>query len=122
MEEVCRFIKHVIRSLRGDFSKYFEQLFTTIYLKFVEIQNSSYLYLLEVCIKDFAKTTAFNSFFYSVFDKMTEVACVKLPTLEAFEEDPNLVDDFFGLLYRTLKFNPEIFLQCRHIVHILQLA
>ena len=122
IERAVRFIKHIIRNLNEDFSQYFDSLLKGVLHLFQQNQICSYLYLIEVITTVLYKNATFVEKLNNAFNETCLTILSKFTCAEYFEQDPDLTEDFIGMLTRFLKYIPEIFLNSALIPQLLQLV
>jgi len=60
--------------------------------------------MIEVMVTVFYKYKQCQSFLANIFEQICIKTFEKLNTIEKMNENPHLVDDFFGMLTRYLKY------------------
>jgi hypothetical protein len=88
-----------MRCLGRDFSVFLAELLEHIVSSFQNTIKpiSTYLYIVEVSITVFHKYEQECIMLKAAYEKMTELTILKIPKLKNFEEEPELVEDFFGM-------------------------
>jgi transportin-3 len=56
------------------------------------------------------------------FEMVCDITFMHLPKLSSFEENPDLTEDFFGMLLRYGRYSPQLLLQSKSLGTILQLT
>ncbi len=100
-----------MRGMGSDFKKYLQDYLTLILEGYKINPISSYIYAFEVIATVFVNDSSVED----LLKLMLKELCLQtfnfyLTTPEDFENNVHLTEDFFGLLYRIMRLNPQIIL------------
>lgn len=125
IEKIARFIKYVMRCLKNDFAPFLQDLFNCVLRNFEKEPISSYLYIIEFTTTVFNENTEYTIYLSETLTKVLELCFSYFgkfdSVLQAFEEEPNLTEDFFGMLNRIMKYAPEVMLHVDKFIPVFEL-
>lgn len=122
IEKICRFIKHTMRCIQKDFTPFLESYLTQVVKLYKERQIPTYLYAVEVTITVFYKYPDNELLIQNSFNELCQTTFLNFKTIQEYENLPDIIDDFFGMHYRIIKFNQKIFFQSQLLQHIFEFA
>jgi hypothetical protein len=102
VEEICRIVKHAIKKLSKAFAEFLEDFLQIIVGQFSQFKHSSYLYMAEQLVKIFGKENMYQSTMIQVFNTLVNSCLVVLNSVDALENNPELTEDFFGMVSRNI--------------------
>ncbi|KRX09297.1 Armadillo-type fold [Pseudocohnilembus persalinus] len=125
IEYVVRFIKHVMRCINIDFSPFLKDLFEVVLPQYENFPISSYLYLIEITVTVFGQSAEFQQFLVNVLKNIFTITNQHFLSYgnywAAFQEDPYISEDFFGLWSRILSYSPEVMLKLEIFEPLMQI-
>lgn len=111
VESMTQVIKHFMRGMNEDFKKYLEEYMNLILEGYKIVPISSYIYSVEIIASVFANDSSMKEILKMLLKEICQITCNNyLTTFADFENNPQLTEDFFGLIYRMLRLNPFIIL------------
>ena len=78
--------------------------------------------MLEILIKELCQFPNTTQLLSQLYNEMSKLALIRLDSLEKMNNQPDLVDDFFGLHRTTIELKPELFLTCPYLELFLKLS
>eukprot|EP01029_Cantina_marsupialis_P017429 TRINITY_DN391_c0_g1_i2.p1 TRINITY_DN391_c0_g1~~TRINITY_DN391_c0_g1_i2.p1 ORF type:complete len:979 (+),score=265.76 TRINITY_DN391_c0_g1_i2:106-3042(+) len=120
-ECVCRLLKHCLRSLRAAGRNHvapemFKEVLNLIAEGFFRSPQSPYLYCASVCMGEFYGDEDKREMLLTMFQELADRAMHFL--MENFEESPEVVEDFFDLVTRSITKLPDQIISSRFISKI----
>lgn len=112
VECITKFLKYVMRSITRLFGPFMEPYFKIMTENYQKKPVSTYLYSVEVALTIFYRTPEYQSWLENIFNMMNQQTCIYLKDKNIHKIDPDLLDDFFGLIVRYLRYMPEVVLNC----------
>lgn len=112
MESVCRLMKHAMACLKHLFGQFFERYFTTITRNYERYPLATYLYSVENALTTYYSTPDYLPMLSQLYGHMIKKTQAYLSTSDPKKQDPDLIDDFFGLITRFLRKLPNAVVAC----------
>jgi hypothetical protein len=112
MEKVCKIVKHTMRCIKHLFLEFLQQYFTIILVNYNEYPLPAYLYTVEIALTIFYKNHELLKWLSNMFNAMVRRTAQELSTLQQYENNPDLVEDYYGFMFRYIRYALEIFLEC----------
>ena len=125
VENVIQFIKIYMRGLNDDFIKFIPEYVNCIINGYKLSPISSYLYAFEILVTVFPrrKEEEIKSLLNNTFNELCKIT---LSTYIKNQFDLNILvqigEDFFGLLYRTMKISPSILLESNILDNLISIS
>jgi len=125
VENVIQFIKIYMRGMNEDFIKFIPEYVNCIINGYKLSPISSYLYAFEILVTVFPrrKEEEIKSLLNNTFNELCKIT---LSTYIKNEFDLNILvqigEDFFGLLYRTMKISPSILLESNILDNLISIS
>eukprot|EP00825_Cyclidium_porcatum_P051885 TRINITY_DN9680_c0_g1_i6.p1 TRINITY_DN9680_c0_g1~~TRINITY_DN9680_c0_g1_i6.p1 ORF type:complete len:333 (-),score=42.91 TRINITY_DN9680_c0_g1_i6:118-1116(-) len=116
VEKTCRFIKHTMRCIQKEFIPFLQPYLSAVVKLYSQKQISTYLYAIEVTITVFYKNPEQEQIIQNSFNSLCTTTFQNFQSIQQFEEYPDIIEDFFGMQQRIIKFSRKLFLQS----HLLQ--
>ena len=112
-EKVCRCYKHSIRSSRKAFIPLLQPMTVFLANQFSINPIAAFVYAGSVCLGDFARDSdqPHTEVLYTMIWSITSTFFTNMQSLEQFEQRPDVVEEYFYLMARTLQYIPLPFLQ-----------
>jgi len=111
VEKSCRLLKHSMRCVPDLFKPNVPDVARTLVTAFQSHQHSSYLYQAEILANTYAGDPEIFPVLTELFNQLSETGLRCLINSESkLEEITELVEDFFGMFERYLRFAPNIVL------------
>lgn len=104
IERICRIIKHSMKKLSENFGEFLSEFLPIISNLFQTYGHSSYLYMTENLVRIFGKSQEYASLMSQLFTTLSQSAIVRLNSFEAMYNNPELTEDFFGMVLRYLNY------------------
>lgn len=122
VEKSCRLLKHSMRCVPDLFKPMVPAVASTLVPAFQSHQHSSYLYSAEILANTYAKDPEVVPVLTQLFNSLssTGLQCL-LAARERLEEFTELVEDFYGMFERYLRYAPTIVLEAPSLPAVLQL-
>lgn len=122
VEKGCRLLKHSVRCVPDLFKPNVPSVAQTLITAFQQHKHSSYLYIAEVLASVYPEDPEIQPVLRELFHNLssTGLQCL-LAATDRFEEISELVEDFFGMFERYLRYVPRIVLESQTLVPTLQL-
>jgi hypothetical protein len=108
-EEICKCYKHSIRNCGATFIPYLEQMLSHIIDCFTKTPFSAYVYVANTILKnygDYKYNNVHDPMLYQVVWSISSVFFTKFTSLHNFEQDPDVVEEYFYLMNKSLKYFP----------------
>eukprot|EP00371_Babesia_bovis_P001484 XP_001610131.1 hypothetical protein [Babesia bovis T2Bo] len=113
VEQICRCLKHVAKSIGIDFAVCAQQLVITVGSVAKQRMWSTYLYLVEwlytLLVQSQTEQVKVKQLYYLLTELTLNILANKGYQIQLIEEPQEIVDDFFGLQARFIKNAPECF-------------
>jgi hypothetical protein len=113
MESVCKLMKHSMGCLQHLFGQFFERYFTTITRNYERYPLATYLYSVENALTTYCTSPTYVPMLSQLYSHMIKKTQVHLSTSDPKKQDPDLIDDFFGLITRFLRKLPSVVVSCQ---------
>ena len=112
-EKVCRCYKHSIRSSRKAFLPLLQSMTIFLSLQFSNNPIAAFIYAGAICMSDYSKDEngAYVDILYNMVWSITSTFFNNMRSLEQFEQSPDVVEEYFYLLAKSLQYVPLPFLQ-----------
>lgn len=113
IENMIQIIKFFMRALKTSFLPYINNYIALVIEGYSQVPIPSYLYAFEILITVFSKKTETIEIIKFMFKQMfMQTFTVYLTKKEDYNANPGLTEDFFGLLFRIIKINPNVVFEC----------
>ncbi|CAK9092789.1 Transportin-3 (Importin-12) (Imp12) (Transportin-SR) (TRN-SR) [Durusdinium trenchii] len=122
VEKSCRLLKHSMRCVPDLFKPNLSDVARTLVTAFQQHQHSSYLYSAEILAHTYAKDPEIVPVLTELFNQLSSIGlqCL-MHSKDKLEEITELVEDFFGMFERYLRFAPRIVLEAPTLQPTMQL-
>lgn len=111
VEEVIQLTKYFMRGMCSDFKPYLKEFLFIIVNNYQLVPLSSYLYCFEISVTVFVNDKGEENLLKEVIINLAKKTFNSyLRSSYDYHENPQLTEDFFGLLFRTIKLNPLLIL------------
>lgn len=104
VEDICRIVKHAMKKLNNAFGEFLEDFLKIIMNQFTQYKQSSYLYMAEQLVKIFGDINIYQSLMLEVFKTLVTSSLSVLNSVEALSNNPELTEDFFGMVNRNINY------------------
>lgn len=122
VEKGCRLLKHSLRCVPDLFKPHVPEVAMVLIPAFQAHQHSSYLYTAEFLADAYASDHETVPVLTSLFNQLSQTALTVISNSQSrLEEITELVEDFFGMFERFLRFAPTIVLEAPTLPHVMQL-
>ena len=108
VESICQFIKMSMRCVGHLFGPFIEPYFKIVITNYDKNPVSTYLYTVENALTLFCKDTNYTKWLNDMFTLMVERTYKHLQDVDLKKVDHDLIDDFFGLITRYLRYLPGV--------------
>lgn len=122
VEHLCRCVKHGLKSARKHSRDMLPVLLPKLVNSFKAQPFCSYLDVASTLVSELRGETDLHPQLKAMMEELVVKAAGMLSSLEAFTEDPDLVDDFFELMRRVMDKLPEVLMQLQCLPNALQSA
>lgn len=122
VEKSCRLLKHSMRCVPDLFKPHVPAVATTLVTAFQSHQHSSFLYSAEILANTYAHDPEIVPVLTQLFHQLssTGLQCL-VNARDRLEEMTELVEDFYGMFERYLRYAPMIVLEAPTLAPTLQL-
>jgi len=122
VEKSCRVLKHSMRCVPDLFKPIVPAVANSLVTAFGQHQHSSYLYSAEIIANTYAKDAEIHPVLTQLFNQLSATAlqCL-MASQQRLEEITELVEDFYGMFERYLRYVPMIVLEAPTLGPTLQL-
>lgn len=100
-----------MRCIKHLFAQFVERYFTIMIENYKKKPVSTYLYSVENALTLFYADPKYREWLRTMFNGMIEQTYLHLQNADVNKIDPDLLDDFFGLITRYLRYMPDVVLQ-----------
>jgi transportin-3 len=122
VEKSCRLLKHSMRCVPSLFKVNVQGVAQTLVTAFSSHQHSSYLYSAEILANTYASDPEIIPVLTELFHNLSSTALQRLhASLGQLEEITELVEDFYGMFERYLRYAPMIVLNAPTLLPTLAL-
>jgi len=122
VEKSCRLLKHSMRCVPDLFKPNVPDVARTLVTAFQQHQHSSYLYSAEILANSYASDPEIVPVLTELFNQLSGIGLQCLIASESkLEEITELVEDFFGMFERYLRFAPTIVINAPTLLPTLRL-
>jgi hypothetical protein len=114
MELLCQCFKFYIRQCFPFSGELLPPIMLLLTEQYQRLPRAAFLYLIAICVGDFGRLPVappHQSMFEQTLLTVTTQTFATLPTLAAFNEHPDVVDDYFEMLTRYTLSRPDIIYQ-----------
>lgn len=122
IEKVLRIVKHSMRKCRELFASQLTDIVSLITLGFSSHPFSAYLYTAEQLVRTYGNETTCFEMLSSLFLTLTQTATRVLSSFQAIQENPEITEDFFGMVVRYINYCPPAVLQSTALSSIIHCA
>lgn len=112
MEASCKLVRRVMECLKHHFSTFLERYFTVITKNYERYPLATYLYSVENALTIYYTQEGFSQMLAQLYAHMIMKTQKHLKSADPKKEDPDLIDDFFGLITRYLRRLPQVVVAC----------
>lgn len=112
MEAVCKLVRKVMDCLKHLFGQLFERYFTVITRNYERYPLATYLYSVENALTIYYNQEGFSQMLAQLYAHMIMKTQKHLKSADPKKQDPDLIDDFFGLITRYLRRLPAVVVAC----------
>lgn len=122
VEKGCRLLKHSMRCVPDLFKPNIPDVAQTLVTAFQQYQHSSYLYSAEILANTYANDQEIFPILSQLFNQLSSIGlqCL-MGAKERLEEITELVEDFYGMFERYLRYVPNIVLDAPTLPPVLML-
>lgn len=113
IEKLCRIVKHCMRKIGDDFIEYLPEFTQIIVVGFHDYMHSTYLYMAENIVRTFTSHSELQQLITYLFTEMVKTTLTKLNSFEALRDNPEVTEDFFGMMIRYLNYCPQAVIESR---------
>ena len=106
--------------MKSEFAPFLKDLFDILVSNYQQKPNSSYLYIMEVSLTIFDINE--HPILNQSFQQFVERSIYEFPNIESFDCNSQLTEDFFGMLFRCVKYQPSFFNSNNSLNLIIRLA
>ncbi|GMI37553.1 hypothetical protein TrRE_jg13068 [Triparma retinervis] len=110
-ENVCRCYKHSMRNCKEEFTPLLEPVMQQLVAAFDYSFRSSYLYAASICITEFSNNPTYSPRLFEMIVSLSTSVFKRFVNIEAFTSNPDVVEEFFYLLSRFIKYCPNSLFQ-----------
>mmetsp|Transcript_74396 Transcript_74396/g.162718 ORF Transcript_74396/g.162718 Transcript_74396/m.162718 type:complete len:954 (+) Transcript_74396:85-2946(+) len=122
VEKSCRLLKHSMRCVPDMFKPLVPAVASTLVTAFKSQQHSSYLYSSEILANTYAKDREMHPVLAELFNQLgTHALQVLMERRDRLNDMCELVEDFYGMFERYLRYAPTIVLEAPTLQPTLQL-
>jgi transportin-3 len=122
VEKSCRVLKHSMRCVPDLFKPIVSSVASTLVTTFQQYQHSSYLYSAEILANTYAHEAEIVPVLTQLFNSLSSTALQCLAAAQnRLEEITELVEDFYGMFERYLRYAPMIVLESPALAPTLQM-
>jgi transportin-3 len=124
VEKSCRLLKHSMRCVPSLFKPNVSGVASTLIMNFQQHQHSSYLYSAEILANTYAEDPEIVPVLTHLFHQLSTIGlqCLMVAKDQGqLENITELVEDFYGMFDRYLRFAPTIVLEAPTLPPVLQL-
>lgn len=111
VEALCRLVKHGMRAMDSQFVPYLQPLIRKALTGYQQNSIGSFIYTVEFSLKQFSQSEH-QALFLEALNFICSHTIQVLASAENCRRSPDLVNDFFGLSTRYLRYNKEVFFSC----------
>ena len=119
MEKVCKIVKYTMRCIKHLFYEFISNYFSIIVKNYQEYPLPAYLYTIEIALTIFYRDENLKQWLSDIFTTMVNRTTKELKILDDFEENPELAEDFYGFLFRYVRYALRVILECECLELIL---
>lgn len=119
IEIICQFLKYTMRCIGTLFNQVFDQYIKIVVKNYEKKPVSTYLYTVETLVTLFGKHDVYHQQLSGLFNHMIACTYTHLTTQQISDIrriDPDLLDDYFGLITRYLRYYPSAVLTSPSLV------
>jgi transportin-3 len=109
VEYTCRLVKHSQRAMGNQFLPFLTPFIQTAMQGYQINPIGSYVYAVEFCFTEFGHQPQNAELFVEAFDFIIKTTAQALNSRSDLEQQPDLVNDFFGMAMRYVRYNKAIF-------------
>ena len=121
VEAICRLMKHGMRALSTQFSPYLQPLIRKALAGYQLNSIGSFIYTVEFSLTQFSKAEEHTGLFLEALDFICSHTVQVLASKENCQRSRDLVNDFFGLSTRYLRYNKNVFFSCSQLESFVQI-
>merc|ERR1712060_855307 len=122
VEKGCRLLKHSMRCVPDLFKPNVPDVAQTLVTAFQQHQHSSYLYSAEILANTYANDQEIIPILTQLFNQLSSIGLQCLMNAnDRLEEITELVEDFYGMFERYLRYVPNIVLDAPTLPPVLML-
>eukprot|EP00455_Lapot_gusevi_P029378 TRINITY_DN3146_c0_g1_i11.p1 TRINITY_DN3146_c0_g1~~TRINITY_DN3146_c0_g1_i11.p1 ORF type:complete len:680 (+),score=196.51 TRINITY_DN3146_c0_g1_i11:294-2042(+) len=113
VEQLTRALKFVVRKTKRGFVALLPPLLTTIVSVFAEAPHSYLLYLVGVCVEETAQQASAEvlGLLLETLQHLTQASFAILKDPDSFVNNPDIADDYFGMVARYISSCPALVIQ-----------
>jgi len=105
-ENVSRCYKHSMRNCQAEFAPLLQPVIQQLEAIFDYSFRSSYLYAASICITEFSNDATYSNRLFEMIVNLSNSVFKRFVNLEAFTSNPDVVEEYFYLLSRFIKYCP----------------
>lgn len=109
VEYSCRLIKHSQRALGNKFIPFLQPFLQAMMLGYQKNQHGTFVYAVEFCFTEYGHQPQNAEIFIEAFDFVVKITDQYLNSRELCEQNPDLINDFFGMAMRYVRYDKAIF-------------
>ena len=122
VEKCCRLLKHSMRSVQQHFKKLVEELAHVLVTMFKRHQHSSYLYSAEILANTYGADQDCLPVLNQLFVQLSQIALSVLSQQTDLPSFSELIEDFYGMFERYVRYTPDIVLNAPTLMPALELC
>ncbi|GMH87310.1 hypothetical protein TrVE_jg2232 [Triparma verrucosa] len=107
-ENISRLFKYALRNCKREFAPLLEPLMQLLAAVFDHTFQSPYLYCSAICITEFAGVQECSDKLYNLIVAQSQSVFKRFTNLEAFTNHPDVVEEYFYLLSRFIRYCPAL--------------
>jgi len=111
MEKLTRCYKHTAKNCRESFGVLVPTLLQQITGWFEQQPHSCFIYVINWCLSSFSQVVALHPLFAESFGRISNSTFQLLSATSTITDNPDVVDDYFELCSKTLRFLPPMMLE-----------
>jgi transportin-3 len=122
-EKICRLDKHALRSIGArQFAPLLSHLVTQLVHSFDRTHQSPFLYAASICITEYGHDAAYSALLLQMINAMAGTAFSFLRSFEDMTNHPDVVEELFYLMERTVGHCPDLLVQSPLLLPLFQCA
>jgi transportin-3 len=120
MEKTCRCWKYMIRAIREEFAPFLLPLAQLLSQLFSSSRHSVFVYIASICAEVFGPNGQNDQTLSDILKQFSRQTLSILSGPDEFDDNPEIVEDFFDMLKRYVRFAPSLIIQSPALPHAFQ--